>query len=171
MRSQRLDRPYVRIDGKLKAASWSEAFGAIKRKIDTVKPVKIGAIAGDLTSVEDMFALKSLMDMLGSKNYDCREPHSVLDPTMGRASYLFNTTIDGIEDSDALLIIGCDPRSEAPILNARIRKRSRMGNYPVGVIGDISDLRYPHSHLGSPGGHSQRPVVWKKQVRQCFKTS
>ena len=149
LRCQRLDRPYVRKQGKLEAVNWNEAFGVIKEKINAIKPAKIGAIAGEMASVEDMYALKLLMQTLGSKNYDCRAPHNILDPAYGRASYLFNTTIDGIEDSDALLIIGSDPRFEAPILNARIRKRSRMGNYPIGLIGDVSDLRYSHTKLGS----------------------
>ncbi len=148
LKSQRLDRPYVRIDGKLVEASWDEAFTAISNKIETVKPANIGAIAGDLASVEDMYALKSLVNALGSTNHDCREPGNVLDPANGRASYIFNTSIDRIEDSDALLIIGSDPRVEATILNARIRKRSRMGDYPIGVIGEVSDLRYQHTLLG-----------------------
>jgi NADH-quinone oxidoreductase subunit G len=149
LRTQRLDQPYIRKNGKLVAASWSDAFETIKSKLAVTKPAKIGAISGDMASVEDMFALKSLMDLLGSKNYDCREPGNILDPAAGRASYLFNTTIDGIEDSDALLIVGADPRIEASILNARIRKRSKMGNYPIGVIGETSDLRYEYSSLGA----------------------
>jgi len=149
LRTQRLDQPYIRTNGKLVAASWNDAFEAIKSRIVATKPANIGAIAGDLSSVEDMFALKSLMEQLGSKNYDCREPGNVLNPATGRASYLFNTTIDGIEDSDALLIIGADPRIEASILNARIRKRSKLGDYPIGVIGETTDLRYQYTPLGA----------------------
>ncbi|MCF6321722.1 MAG: molybdopterin-dependent oxidoreductase, partial [Rhizobiaceae bacterium] len=148
LRTQRLDRPYVRRDGKLVEASWNEAFVVIKEKIETTKPANIGAIAGDLASVEDMFALKSLINALGSTSHDCREPGNVLDPANGRASYIFNTSIDQIEGSDALLLIGCDPRIEATILNARIRKRARMGDYPIGVVGKVSDLRYEHKLLG-----------------------
>ncbi len=150
--SQRLDTPYIRSNGKLVAASWDHAFDAIKTQIDKTRPAKIGAIAGDLASVEDIFALKSLMGILGSKNMDCREAGSVLDPANGRGSYIFNTTIDGIEESDALLIIGSDPRMEASVLNARIRKRARSGNYPVGVIGETSDLRYAYTDLGAEVG-------------------
>ncbi len=149
LRTQRLDQPYVRKNGKLLAAGWNEAFEAIRAKIADIKPAGIGAIAGDLSSVEDMFALKSLMGMIGSKNFDCREPGNAIDPTNGRASYLFNTTIDGIEESDALLIIGSDPRMEASILNARIRKRSKKGDYPIGVVGEVSDLRYNYTSLGA----------------------
>jgi NADH-quinone oxidoreductase subunit G len=147
---QRLDQPYVRKGGKLKPASWDEAFAAIAKVFKKAGPGKTGAIAGDLCSVEDMFALKKLMMSIGSPNLDCREAGSVLDPSNGRASYLFNATIDGIEDSDALLIIGSNPRIEAPVLNARIRKRYRMPeDYPIGVIGEAADLRYEYTHLGA----------------------
>ena len=149
LRTQRLDQPYVRKGGKLVAASWQQAFAAIKKKIAATKPNRINAIAGQMASVEDMFAMKSLLNALGSNNHDCRTPGNILDPANGRASYIFNTTIDGIEDSDALLLIGCDPRVEASVLNARFRKRSRMGNYPIGVIGEVSDLRYAYEELGS----------------------
>ncbi len=147
--AQRLDRPYVRKGGKLQAASWNEAFAAIVKAVKAAEPKKIGAIAGDLCAVEDMFALKALMDGIGSPNMDCREAMSPLDPAKGRAGYLFNATIDGIESSDALLIIGANPQFEASMLNARIRKRSRMSDYPVGLVGEQSDLRYSHTHLGT----------------------
>ncbi len=149
LRTQRLDQPYVRKNGKLVPATWDQAFSAIKTKIDSTNPNRINAIAGEMASVEDMYSLKSLLNQFGSQNHDCRAPDSVLDPANGRASYIFNTTIDSIEDSDALLLIGCDPRLEASVLNARIRKRSRKGNYPIGVIGDVSDLRYTYEELGS----------------------
>jgi len=149
LKAQRLDRPYVRKTGKLKPASWDEAFKTITARINTAKPNKVGAIAGAMSSVEDMFALKTLLENLGSTNMDCREPGSVLDPANGRESYIFNSTIAGIEDSDALLIVGANPRFEAAVLNSRILKRVKMGNYPVGVIGDMGDLRYDYQPLGS----------------------
>ncbi len=83
-----------------------------------------------------MFALKLLMQSLGSQNIDCRQDGAALDPALGRASYIFNPTIEGIEQADALLIIGANPRFEASVLNARIRKRARMDNFPIGVIGE-----------------------------------
>ncbi len=149
LKTQRLDQPYVRKNGKLTATTWDKAFAAINSKLKSVKPDKIGAIAGQLASVEDMYALKSLMTNLGSTNIDCRDPDSVLDVSAGRASYLFNSTIEGIENSDALLLVGADPRIEASILNARIRKRSRQGNFPIGVIGETTDLRYDYENLGA----------------------
>ena len=88
--AQRLDRPYVRDDGKLKPATWAEAFAAIAAKVKATTPARIGAIAGDLASVEEMFALKALIDELGVANLDCRQDGAKLDPKFGRASYLFN---------------------------------------------------------------------------------
>lgn len=149
MRTQRLDRPYVRRNGRLEAASWSDAFAAIAQAVSAATPERIGAIAGDLATVEEMYALKKLMTALGSANVDCRQDGAALDPALGRASYLFNPTIEGIEDADAILIIGSNPRREAAILNARIRKRWRMDELPIGVIGEQADLRYDHEYLGA----------------------
>src|SRR5262249_30501910 len=106
LRTQRLDRPYVRRDGRLAATTWAEAFATIAAKVKLAKPERIGAIAGDLASVEEMFALKSLMMSVGSPNIDCRQDGAKLDPKLGRATYLFNPTIAGIENADAVLIVG-----------------------------------------------------------------
>lgn len=149
LKTQRLDRPYVRKDGRLQPATWADAFGAIKTAVAATSGERIGAIAGDLASVEEMFALRELMASLGSKNVDCRQDGSALDPSLGRASYLFNPTIEGIEQADALLIVGSNPRLEAAVLNARIRKRWRMDNFPIGVIGEQGELRYGYDYLGA----------------------
>jgi NADH-quinone oxidoreductase subunit G len=149
LKTQRLDRPYLRIDGKLTPATWSQAFAAIAAKAKATSAARIGAIAGDLASVEEMFALKSLMDKLGVANIDCRQDGSKLDPKFGRASYLFNATIAGIDEADAIMIIGANPRIEAPVLNARIRKRWLKGNCLIGVVGQKLDLTYPYNYLGA----------------------
>ncbi|GGD88118.1 NADH-quinone oxidoreductase [Aureimonas endophytica] len=149
LRTQRLDKPYIRENGRLVPASWPEAFAAIKAKVAAAPAERIGALAGDLAAVEDMWALKRLLETLGSSNFDCRQDGSRLDPANGRASYLFNTTIAGIEEADALLIVGANPRFEASVLNARIRRRWRQGNFPVAVIGTKEDLRYEALYLGA----------------------
>lgn len=151
LKVQRLDRAYVRVDGKLKAATWGEAFGAIAAKVKAVKAAgaKIGALAGQFASVEDVFALKALMTGLGSVHMDARFPGSPLHPRHGRASYLFNPSIEGIEMADAILLVGTNPRKEAAVLNARLRKRWRMGGLPIGSIGAPVDLTYPVQHLGN----------------------
>ncbi|MDE2579797.1 MAG: NADH-quinone oxidoreductase subunit G [Hyphomicrobiales bacterium] len=149
LKRQRLDRAYVRVNGKLQAASWSQAFAAIAAKAQATQGARIGALAGDLASVEEMFALKMLVESLGSQNIDCRQDGVKLDPKFGRASYLFNTTIAGIEQADAIMIIGSNPRKEAPVLNARIRKRWRQGGLLLGLIGEKADLTYDYNYLGA----------------------
>jgi NADH-quinone oxidoreductase subunit G len=149
LRTQRLDRPYIRKDGALKPASWAEAFALIAAKAKATTPARIGAIAGDLAAVEEMFALKTLMASLGSANLDCRQDGAKLDPKRGRASYLLNAGIAGIDDATSLLIIGANPRREAPILNARIRKRWLRGDFKVSVIGEKADLTYDYDYLGA----------------------
>lgn len=170
LKTQRLDRPYVRKGGRLQPATWGEAFGAIKAAVSATSGDKIGAIAGDLASVEEMYALSELVKSLGSENLDCRQDGAALDPSLGRASYVFNPTIAGIEQADALLIIGANPRFEAAILNARIRKRYRRGGFPIGVIGEGGEMRYKYDYLGAgpdtlkdilDGGHAFAEVLSK----------
>ncbi|MCA1453292.1 NADH-quinone oxidoreductase subunit G [Bradyrhizobium sp. BRP22] len=148
LRVQRLDRPYIRENGQLRAASWQEAFAAIAAKAGRIDGKRIGAIAGDLAAVEEMFALKELLAKYGSSNLAV-QGGDAFDPTAGRGSYIFNPTIVGIEQADALLIIGSTPRKEAAIINARIRKRWRTGQLKIGVIGPKADLTYHYDYLGA----------------------
>jgi NADH-quinone oxidoreductase subunit G len=148
LRSQRLDQPYIRRAGRLHAATWPEAFDLIAKRISAAPPSRIGGIAGDLAAVEEIYALKDLLTGLGAINFDCRQDGGALDPRWGRASYLFNPGIAGIERADALLLVGSNPRREAAVLNARVRKRWRMGSFPVGLIGERADLTYPYEYLG-----------------------
>jgi NADH-quinone oxidoreductase subunit G len=149
LRSQRLDQPYIRLNGRLKPATWSEAFAAIAAIMAPLNGGHVGAIAGDLATVEEMYALKKLMGALRVTNIDSRQDGAALDPKWGRASYLFNAGIAGIERADALLIVGANPRREAAVLNARIRKRWRAGNFPIALIGEKADLTYPYDYLGA----------------------
>ncbi len=148
LRTQRLDRPYVRENGQLRAASWSEAFAAIAAKAGRIDGKRIGAIAGDLAAVEEMFALKELLAKCGSANLTV-QGGDAFDPKAGRASYIFNPGIAGIDQADALLIVGSNPRKEAAVLNARIRKRWRSGQLKIGVIGAKADLTYTYDYLGA----------------------
>ena len=149
LKTQRLDRPYVRKAGRLVPVSWTEAFDTIAARMKGQAANRVGAIVGDLASVEEAFALKLLLDKLGSANLDCRQDGAALDPALGRASYLFNPTIAGIEDADAILLIGTDPRHEASVINARIRKRWRNGGVRIGLVGANVDLTYPYEYLGA----------------------
>src|SRR4030088_640679 len=148
LRTQRLDRPYIRENGQLRAASWPEAFSAIAAETARSHGKRIGAIAGDLAAVEEMFALKELLARCGSVNLAV-QGGDAFDSRGGRASYIFNPTIAGIEQADALLIVGSNPRKEAPVLNARIRKRWRRGQLKVGVIVPKADLTYAYDYLGA----------------------
>ena len=146
LNTQRLDRPYIRKDGKLTPASWDEAFAVIADKVKG-NGAKTAAIAGDLVCAEGQFALKGLMDGLESPHIDCRQDGAKLSGPRG--NYIFNSTIAGIEEADALLLIGSNPRTEAPVLNARIRKRYLMGDFPVASIGAPVDLTYKAETLGA----------------------
>ncbi|HEY0440592.1 MAG TPA: NADH-quinone oxidoreductase subunit NuoG, partial [Xanthobacteraceae bacterium] len=149
LRTQRLDMPFIREHGRLRPATWNEAFAVIAAKVRGTPPERIGAIVGDLPAAEEIFALKDLMTRLSVRNIDCRQDGAPLDPRWGRASYLFNATIAGIEQADALLLVGSNPRKEAAVLNARIRKRWRLGGFPIGLIGERVDLTYPYQYLGA----------------------
>ncbi|MGI3776735.1 MAG: NADH-quinone oxidoreductase subunit NuoG [Janthinobacterium lividum] len=147
LKRRRLDRAWVRRDGTLKPASWAEAFATIARRLDGLPGARIGALAGDLCDAESMVALRDLMGALGSANLDCRQDGAALDATR-REFYTFNTTIAGIEEADAILLVGTNPRHEAPVLNARIRKRYLAGGLAIGAIGAPWDLTYPATWLG-----------------------
>lgn len=149
LRRQRLDRPFVRgSDGKLKAASWPEAMTAIAEAAKPLKGSEIAAILGDQVCVESAYSLKTLMTTLGSANLDCRQDGAKLD-VGARAGYTFNTTIAGIEQADALLIVGSSLRWEAPIINARVRKSWLHGGLSVGVIGPNTKSTYDAEYLGA----------------------
>ncbi|GEO13594.1 NADH-quinone oxidoreductase subunit NuoG [Microvirga aerophila] len=149
LRLQRLDRPFVRENGRLRPATWQEAFAVIANRLKGTSPDRIGAIAGDLPAVEELYALKLLMQSLGVANIDARQDGTALSPAYGRGSYLFNSTIAGIEDADAILIIGSNPRIEASLVNVRIRKRWRVAPPPIAMIGENADLTYSYDYLGA----------------------
>jgi NADH-quinone oxidoreductase subunit G len=132
-------------------ATWEETFRTIAERLKDLDGSRFAAIAGDLAAAEEMFALKLLADALHSPNIDCRQDGAKLDPALGRATYLFNTTIAGIDHADAFLLVGTDPRLEAPVLNARILKRSRhaLGKLPIGAIGQEAELTYGYDYLGA----------------------
>ncbi|MEL0293216.1 MAG: NADH-quinone oxidoreductase subunit NuoG [Alphaproteobacteria bacterium] len=147
LRRQRLDQPYMRgSDGRLAPVSWDEAFAKIAAKIKKAKPSTMAAIAGNQVDAESMFALKLLFNKLGSSNIDCRQDGAKIGGP--RAGYLFNSTIAGIDEADALLIIGSNPRLEAAVMNARIRRNWLATGLPVGVVGPQVDLTYEATFLG-----------------------
>ncbi len=154
LKRQRLDTPYIRKNGKLQKASWSEALALAGQKL-TGDPSEIAAIAGDLACAESMKALMDLMDVLGVKNIDCRQDGVILGDG-SRQEYLMNTTIAGIEQADALLIVGSDVRHEAPLVNTRIRKAWLHNDLQIGMVGQSYDLTYEYEHLGATAGDLEK---------------
>lgn len=145
---QRLDRPYVRVAGKLQPATWAQAFAAVAAKIKATAPERVGVIAGDLQDAESLKATKDLFTALGVKNLDSRQDGTALGHGP-RESWLFNSTIAGIENADVVLFIGSNPRLEAPVLNARFRKQWIAGKTRFGVVGEQADLTFDYDYLGA----------------------
>jgi NADH-quinone oxidoreductase subunit G len=148
LQRQRLDRPYVRVGGKLQPATWAQAFAAVAEKIKAASPERIGVIAGDLQDAESLKATKDLFTALGVKNLDARQDGTALGYGP-RESWLFNSTIAGIETADVILLVGANPKLEAPVLNTRLRKQWIAGKLRVGVIGEQGDLTYEYDYLGA----------------------
>lgn len=145
---QRLDRPFIRENGKLRAASWAEALDLVAAKLRGASPDRIGVVAGDLQDAESMKAALDLFGGMGVKSLDCRQDGMVLGGGQ-RESWLFNSSIQGLENADYVLLVGTNPRLEAPVLNARLRKRWLAGALKVGVIGEAADLTYDYDYLGA----------------------
>ena len=145
LRRQRLDRPFVRKDGKLTPATWGEAFQAISDAVDSAGE-NVAAVAGDLAPVEAMWALGDLMSRLGSNRVECRTDGAKL-PVGNRSGYVGTATVEDL-DTASVLIIGCNPRLDAPVLNSRIRKSWLAGNM-VGLLGAPVDLSYDYVHVGT----------------------
>ncbi|WP_281301128.1 MULTISPECIES: NADH-quinone oxidoreductase subunit NuoG [unclassified Iodidimonas] len=143
----RLDRPYVKRDGKLVEASWAEAFAAIKDGISGLDGSQIAGLVGDLNELEGTYAFRELLKNLGSSRIECRQNGAAYDIRQ-RASYLFNTGIAGIEEADFCLLVGANPRHEAAILNARILKATRHRGLKVANIGPALDQTYAVEQLG-----------------------
>ena len=151
LRRQRLDTPYIREGGKLRAAEWGEALALVAQKMKASQPARMAAIAGDLACGESMMALKDLWDRLGSPHLDCRQDGARIGGGE-RGDYLFNSGFTGIEQADALLLIGCNPRWDAAVVNARIVQRARHGNFRAASIGAPFENNFPCSYLGAGPG-------------------
>ena len=153
LRRQRLDRPYVRVDGKLKPASWSDALAAAAKAINGAE--KLAGVVGDLTSVEAAFALKQLIEGKGGV-VECRTDGAKL-PAGNRGAYAGTAAIEDIDSAERILLIGTDPRNEAPVLNARIRKAWIHGA-EVALVGPAVDLTYDYAHMGDDRAALQKVV-------------
>jgi len=145
--NQRLDTPYIKYNGKFEKASWNEVFNIIKSKFKNTEKDKICGMTGDLVNMETLYIFKEFFNKtLGSYNIESRSDHSYLNP-QNRENYLFNSTINGIEEADFILFIGSNPRYEATILNARIRKAYLQNKTKIISLNDVGDLTYPYQSL------------------------
>jgi len=147
LKKRRLDAPYVRKGKKLQKASWAEAFDAIKKGLAGLKGSEIAGLAGDLADMESMYAMRELLASLGSTTVECRTDGAAID-TSARAAYLLNGGFDALEDADLVVLIGCNPRNEATMLNVRLRKMVRHGGTRIVNIGNATDLTYRVEELG-----------------------
>ncbi|MFC7050550.1 NADH-quinone oxidoreductase subunit NuoG [Emcibacter nanhaiensis] len=145
---RRLDRPYVKKGGKLVEASWNEAFEAIAARLKGLDGKKIAGLVGDLQDVESMYALKLLLNALGSDTVEGRQAGEKIF-ARHRVGYLFNSGIAGIDESDACLLIGTNPRTESPVLNARLRRKALERGYRIASVGEDADLTYKVENLGA----------------------
>jgi NADH-quinone oxidoreductase subunit G len=148
LRRQRLDQPFVRKSGKLEPATWSEAFAVIAARVAKTKPAAMAAIVGDLAAAEEIKALKDLMLSFGVASIDCRLDGAQIGDGP-RQSWLFNSTIAGVEAADAILLVGTNLRWEAPVLNARLRKAWLASRLRIANVGEAYDLTYPVEQLGT----------------------
>jgi len=167
---QRLDRPFIRSGGRLQPATWAEAFAAIAAKVKASSPERLGVIAGDLQDAESMKAALDLFGGAGVKNLDCRQDGTLLGAGP-RESWLFNSTLAGIEQADAVLLVGTNPRIEAAVLNARFRKMWLSGRTQFAVVGEAADLTYSYEHLGAGASALSDLAKSKSEFVKAFKAA
>ena len=167
---QRLDKPYIKKDGKLIKTSWDEAIELITSKINSINPSQIGAHIGDMVSIETIFSFKNLLKKINCTNYDFREKKFYINPT-DKINYLFNSSIQGIEESDLVLLIGCNPRYEATMVNARLRKSVVKNKTPIYSIGNPGDLTYEYTLLGDDINELKNVIEGKSIINEKLKSA
>ncbi len=145
---QRLDVPYIKKNNKLQKTTWDEAISILVEKIKTLNPNEIGGHIGDMVNLENALSFKKFFSVLQSNNLEFREKNFYIDPSE-KSNYIFNSTIKGIEESDLILLIGSNPRHEATMLNARIRKAFVQKKVPIYSIGNPGDLTYDYTIIGN----------------------
>jgi NADH-quinone oxidoreductase subunit G len=148
LKYQRIDKCYIKKNNKLVAHDYQETLTEIAKKINDLKPQEVGAVSGQLSSVEDIFSLKKLLEKKAIKNFDCRLNDEKINSS-DDCSYLFNSTISGIDEADFCLLIGVNPRKDAPVLNARLRKRFLSKKIKIASLGCDADLTYDYENLGN----------------------
>ncbi len=164
--NQRLDTPYVKYNNKFEKASWDEVYNIIKSKFKNTNKDKICGFVGDLTNMESGFIFKEFFDRtLDINNYESRSSNKFLDKSC-RDNYIFNSTINGIEKTDLIFLIGTNPKFEATILNARIRKAYLNNKTKIISLNDVGDLTYPYQSLDGKTQTIRDIVEGKSDVTQ-----
>jgi len=167
---QRLDVPYIKKENKLVKSTWDDAIEVISNKIKSIKPEQIAGHVGDMASIETIFSFKSLLKKIGSSNFDFREKKIYIDPT-DKTNYIFNSSIQGIDESDLILLIGTNPRHEATMVNARIRKAFVKNKVPVYSIGNPGDLTYDYTLLGDEVNDVKNIFDEKSEINKKLKNA
>jgi len=168
---QRLDVPYVRENGRLQKISWDKALKLLISKIKSFNPKEVAGLVGDLTDLEMIYSFKSFFEKcLGSTNLECRQNRIYINPSE-RINYIFNSSISGIEESDFVLLVGTNPRLEATILNARIRKTYLKNKIKIYSIGNPGDLTYPYQYIGSNTSVIREIVSGSHEISEKIKKS
>ena len=169
--NQRLDTPYVKYNNKFEKASWDEVYKIIKSKIENTSKDKICGFVGDLTNMETTFIFKEFFDRtINTNKYESRLSKSFIDCSV-RENYIFNSTINGIEESDFIMLIGTNPRFEATMLNARIRKAYLNNNTEIVSLNDVGDLTYPYQSLDGKTETIKNMIEDKNEISDHIKKS
>ena len=167
--NQRLDTPYIKYNGKFEKASWSEVFNIIKSKFKNTDKEKICGLTGDLINMETLYIFKEFFNKtLGSQNIESRDNYSYLNPEK-RENYLFNSSINGIEEADFIFLLGTNPRFEATILNARIRKSYLQNKTKIISLNEIGDLTFPYKSLDGNTETVKKIIEGKHEVSDLIK--
>ena len=148
LQNQRLDRPFIRTNGRLEETNWDTAISEVSKKIQETIPNNIISLSGNQVDVETLTATRIFFDLMGSQNYESRLDNAKIDPKV-RSSYIFNSGISNIENCDSILLVGTNPRWEASILNARIRKQYLNNDIAIALIGNKKNLTYDYEYLGN----------------------
>ena len=145
---QRLDVPYIKKNNKLQKSNWDEAISILSEKINLINSNEIAGHVGDMVNLENALSFKKLFSVLKSNNLEFREKKLFINSSE-KSNYIFNSTINGIEESDLILLVGTNPRHEATMLNARIRKVFAQKKVPIYSIGNPGDLTYDYNIIGN----------------------
>ena len=167
---QRLDKPYIRLDGKLIESNWDNAMDLVCKKINSTDPKRIAGHIGGMSSMETINSFKKLLISLGTTNFEFREKPFYINPEE-KMNYLFNSSIQGIESSDFLLLIGANPRHESTMLNARIRKSFVSNSLPIFSIGNPGDLTYPYKIIGETTDDIKKLINNESEISEKIKKS